>query len=300
MKKILVTGANGYIGSHVVSVLLDLGYEAVATDIRLDGVDPRATGVISDIFSESDPFTAFGRPDALIHLAWRDGFIHQSPAHLQDLPLHYAFLRRMIESGVGSVSVMGSMHEIGFYEGVVDENTPTNPASLYGIAKNALRQALNALNATAPFSLHWLRAYYILGDDRRNHSIFAKLLEKAAAGETVFPFTTGTNRYDFIHIDDLALEIALASVQTEVNGVINCCSGRAVALKDVVEDFIAKNHLPIRLQYGAFPDRPYDSRIICGNADRIRGILSRAEPELRGEVADRVSRLLAILPQKGV
>ena len=292
IKKVLVTGANGYIGSHVVSVLLDLGYEVAASDIRADNIDPRATVFSADIFTEPDPYAAFGKPNALIHLAWRDGFIHQSTAHLQDLPLHYAFIRRMAESGVGSISVMGSMHEIGFYEGMVDENTPANPASLYGISKNALRQALTVLATSVPFSLHWLRGYYILGDDARNHSIFAKLLEKAAAGETLFPFTTGTNRYDFISVDDLALEIALASVQTAETGVINCCSGRAVPLRDVVEDFIAKKGLPIRLQYGAFPDRPYDSRVIYGSAERIRAILEDARPGLTGPVADRVSRLL--------
>ena len=292
MKKILVTGANGYIGSHVVPALLDLGYEVIATDLRGASPDPRATFAAADLFADPDPYRTFGEPDGVVHLAWRDGFVHQSPAHIEDLPRHYAFLRAMIDAGVGSVSVMGSMHEIGFYEGKVDETTPTDPASLYGIAKNALRQALTVYAASRPVALHWLRAYYILGDDRRNHSIFSKILEKSDAGETSFPFTMGTNRYDFLPIDDLALEIALASVQTGVNGVVNVCSGRPVALKDAVERFLAENGLAIRPQYGAFPDRPYDSREIYGDPGKIRAILADAVKIYAGTpAAERIARL---------
>ena len=49
-KKILVTGAGGYIGQHVVKALLDKGADVIATDIRLDDVDDRATKVQKNIF----------------------------------------------------------------------------------------------------------------------------------------------------------------------------------------------------------------------------------------------------------
>lgn len=50
----------------------------------------------------------------LLHLAWRDSFVHTSPFHIQDLPSHYAFLKKMVDEGIDRVCVMGSMHEIGF------------------------------------------------------------------------------------------------------------------------------------------------------------------------------------------
>jgi len=273
MKKILVTGAGGYIGSHVVSALLELGYTVIASDIRTDNVDARATCIPCDIFSESDPYHRLGEPDALIHMAWRDGFVHNSTKHFEDLHRHYAFINAMVDAGVKQISVMGSMHEIGYHEGAIDENTPQNPSSLYGIAKNALRQSLEALQKSKDFRLTWLRGFYVCGDDSRNHSIFAKLLEKAEAGEKTFPFTMGTNQYDFIDVDDLGLEIALASVQAEIDGIINCCSGHPVALRDQVEEFIARKGLNIQLQYGVFPDRPYDSKCIYGDSTRIKQIV---------------------------
>lgn len=183
------------------------------------------------------------------------------------------------------------MHEIGYFEGAIDENTPQNPSSLYGISKNALRQAMLLLCKEKGFSLKWLRGFYICGDDKRNNSIFAKILQKAEAGEKTFPFTTGTNRYDFIDVDDLSLEIALASVQDEVCGVINCCSGKPVALKDKVEAFIKEHGLDIKLAYGVFPDRPYDSKIIYGNSEKIKAIVE-AYASSGGAVAPRAKALM--------
>lgn len=295
MEKVLVTGAAGYIGSHVVSVLLDMGYDVIATDIRTDGIDQRAQIKACDIFSDSHPYETLGEPDVLIHMAWRNGFVHNDNSHLEDLPKHYAFLSHMAEAGVKKISVMGSMHEIGYYEGAVDEETPQNPSSLYGISKNALRQALLILKQKYDFSLTWLRGFYICGDDSRNHSIFAKLLQKAAEGAKEFPFTTGVNQYDFIDVDSLSLEIALASVQDAQQGIINCCSGKPVALKDKVEAFIAEQGLDIKLMYGVFPDRPYDSKIIYGDSTRIRSIAEAYLSAPDGKCAERVRALLRLL-----
>ena len=112
--KILVTGANGYLGQGIVKQLLDDGVEVVATDICSAHIDKRATIKECDLFSINQPFAFFEKPDVLLHLAWRDGFIHNSDSHLADLNKHCLFIKKIIDEGIKRVAVMGTMHEIGF------------------------------------------------------------------------------------------------------------------------------------------------------------------------------------------
>lgn len=281
MCKVLVTGSGGYIGRHVVKALLDMGNQVIALDMNNDAVDDRAEKInFSILESDSTIYTKVGEPDICVHLAWRNGFVHNADTHISDLSGHFDFLRHMIDGGLKNVAVMGSMHEVGYWEGAIDETTPCAPSSLYGIAKNALRQSMIQLTAEKNINLYWLRAYYILGDDLKNHSIFTKILEAVQDGKKTFPFNSGKNLYDFIAVEDLATMIASAVTQTEVTGVINVCTGQPVSLGEKIEQFITENHLDITLDYGAFKDRDYDSPGVWGNAEKINLIMGKTEEEV--------------------
>lgn len=275
--KILITGAGGYIGRHVVRQLLDNGHDVIATDIKLAEIDDRASKVGIDIFSNQldGIYERFGKPDVCLHMAWRDGFVHDSINHMGDLSGHYRFLVAMMEQGLRHVAVMGSMHEVGYWEGMITDETPCNPLSQYAIAKDALRRAMTLYCKKNNIILQWIRGFYILGDDRKNHSIFTKLLEANQQGKEWFPFTTGKTKYDFIDIDEFAYQIAKTISQEEITGIVNCCSGKPVSLAERVERFIKDNGLTIKLQYGAFPDRPYDSPCIYGDNTKIKQILAQ-------------------------
>lgn len=274
MSRIFVTGANGYIGSHVVTSLINNGHQVVAADINNTHINPRADFIKLNIFEDKEIMKRAGNPDICLHLAWKDGFNHNSENHINDLPGHYHFLTDLIDDGLKHIAVMGSMHEIGYYEGCINEETPCNPLSLYGIAKNTLRQALFSYLKNKDVVVQWLRAFYITGDDNGNKSIFSKIIEMEKQGAVSFPFTSGQNKYDFQNIDDLSVQIAAAVTQNKINGIINCCSGKPVALKDKVEEFLADNQFKIRPEYGSYPDREYDSPAIWGNNEKILEILS--------------------------
>ncbi|WP_313151767.1 NAD-dependent epimerase/dehydratase family protein [Lacrimispora sp.] len=271
--KILVTGANGYLGQGIVKGILDNGHEVIAADFATNYIDERAERKACNLFEIENPYQYFGKPDVLLHLAWRDGFVHNSDAHIEDLPKHYAFIKTMMELGIKQVAAMGSMHEIGFYEGSIDENTPCHPMSLYGIGKDALRNATQLLAKQNNVIFQWLRGYYIVGNSKFGSSIFSKISAAEAEGKKEFPFTSGQNQYDFIDYDDFCTQAAAVVGQHQINGIINIGSGVPEKLTDRVERFITENGYSIKLKYGSFPDRPYDSKAIWGNGEKIQSIL---------------------------
>lgn len=291
MKNVLVTGAAGYIGPHVVNALIESGAEVVALSRSGAHPNPKVRAIRRD-FAEVDAATLveWGPPDIILHLAWTDGFQHNARSHVDNLPAHLRFVEAAMEAGVPQFAGLGTMHEIGYWEGEIEEATPTRPRSLYGIAKNALRDAARLEVDRAGAVFQWLRPYYILGDDERNNSIFTKILQWEAEGKSTFPFTSGVNRYDFIDVRTLGQQIAASCLQTEVVGVIECCSGEATSLRDQVEAFIAGRQLRIRPEYGAFPDRPYDSPAVWGSIKKISQIMVQGENRLYEPTQSPTSR----------
>lgn len=272
--KILVTGANGYIGSKIVTKLLDMGHIVIATDIFSTRIDTRAVIKVANILEDKKEwFEYFEKPEVCLHMAWRDGFIHNSINHMLDLSKHFAFLQKMIDSGLKHVSIMGSMHEVGYWEGAINENTPCNPQTYYGIAKNSLRQSMELLCKIKNVTFQWLRGFYIYGDDLHGNSIFCKIRKSAKNGEKKFPFTTGKNEFDFISIDDLTLQIACCITQNKINGIINVCSGKPTSLGKQVEWYIKKNELDITLDYGKFEERSTESPCLFGDNTKINLIM---------------------------
>ena len=237
--KILVTGANGYLGQGIVRSILNNGHCVVATDFNTQFVDERAERIACNLFEVDNPYSFFGEPDVLLHLAWRDGFVHYSSAHIDDLPKHYAFIKKMVDGGIQQVAVMGTQ--------------------MICKQKNIVFQ--------------WLRGYYIVGNSKFGSSIFSKITAAVDEGKTEFPFTLGQNQYDFIDYSDFCAQVAAVVGQKNEQGIINICSGKPEKLADRVERFIKENGYRIKLQYGAFPDRPYDSKAIWGNDTKIRKIM---------------------------
>ncbi|ELR65066.1 UDP-glucose 4-epimerase [Photobacterium marinum] len=265
---IAITGANGYIGRNVVRNLVESGHNVISLVHPNDEIHRFLDGsrvIKTDIFSlaAQDCIDIFSDVDCLLHLAWQAGFNHHDPSHIQNVVKHFNFIDHVTNSGVKNISVAGTMHEIGYYVGEIDANTPCNPSNPYGIAKNFLRQALITHSEKKHFNLQWLRFYYITGDDKHSNSIFGKILRAAEDGKSTFPLNSGEMLYDFIDINELSEKIKIR-IESGVSGIFNCSSGKPKSLRTAVEQFIEKHKLTIKPEYNVFPAREYDSMAIWG------------------------------------
>jgi len=245
----------------------------IAADFSVDRIDYRADKRVCNIFAIDNPYQYFEKPDVFLHLAWQDGFNHYSKAHIDNLPSHFTFIKKMAEAGCKHIAIMGSMHEVGFFEGSVNEATPCHPSTPYGISKNTLRKLAEIVCGQNHCILQWLRGFYIVGNSQYGSSVFSKITESVRAGKSEFPLTKGQNQYDFLDYPVFCEQVAAAITQNAEQGIINICSGSPEKLADRVERFIKENNYTIKLQYGAFPDRSYDSKAIWGDSTKIERIM---------------------------
>lgn len=280
MMKVLVTGANGFIGANVVKTLCSINseeIEIIATDLYLNNIimDKKVTTIQFNLFdncSNDNLSDIFHNPDIIIHLAYRNGFVHNHDSHIEDLSKHIKLIQNFQSfPNLKSLSIMGTMHEIGYYEGAINANTPCWPTNFYGIAKNALRQFVTSLNTS--FQVKWLRAYYIYDNKGSGNSIFSKIFKASQSSQVSFPLTSGINKCDYIELETLSKQIVAASLQNKFTGIINVCSGIPMSLKDAVTHYIHRNNIDINFEFNKFPDRPYDSPIVYGDAEIINEIM---------------------------
>lgn len=272
--KYCVTGADGYLGQGIVLRLLENGAEVVASGLNLAGADNRAARVEGDIFAFDDPYTELGSPDVLVHFAWRSGFDHKASSHIEDLPKHCRFIESFAKSPIRRICVMGSMHEVGYHEGPVSFDTPCFPMSRYGIAKNALRDFSLLVARENDVECLWMRGYYIVDGRPEGCSIFSKIAQDNLAGKREFPFTSGKNLCDFLDYEDFCNMAVDAAMHVGLTGIVNICSGKPESLGSRVERFIEDEGFDIELQYGAYPDRPYDSPGIWGDPESVDRMLA--------------------------
>lgn len=278
MTNILVTGANGYIGSHIISLLLKRNCQdkIVAVDFEHNHIPAGAICLKYDILKNADNINLYNdlqKPDIVLHLAWQDGFNHNAESHMRDLSLHYLFLKNLIDNGVTQIAVAGSFREYGSCNGRVSEDYPCFADNHYSLAKLTLKKGIEIYLKNKKICFQWLRFFTPYGDDQLNSSILSKILKWSEEGKDTFPFTDGTEQYDYIHINELSRQVIAVINQKQFDGVINICSGKPTSLKEIVESFIARNALKIKPNYGAFPSRSYDSSIIYGDNSKIKLIM---------------------------
>jgi nucleoside-diphosphate-sugar epimerase len=282
MKKILVTGATGFIGNYLVPQLLELGHTVIATSASQEKAAGRTWFPnveyipfrLEDFSPGINYFDFFKQPDIIIHLAWEGLPNYKSLFHFEtNLPRHYAFLKNLVVNGASDITITGTCFEYGMKEGCLREDMVTDPANAYALAKDCLRKFLQQFQSVHPFALKWVRLFYMYGAGQNPKSIFSQLETAIRKGEKTFNMSGGDQVRDFLHVQEAASNIRSISTQKNLNGIINCCSGNPVKLADLVRNYLNKVNSNISLNLGFYPYNDYEPMEFWGDNSKLQTIL---------------------------
>ena len=279
--KVLVTGATGFIGNYVTEELLKHGFSILATSIlpekEIHFPWLKKVDYIQADLNESreDWFSFFGKPDLLIHLAWEGLPNYKELFHQErNLPSNYLFLKNMITSGLKKVVVTGTCFEYGMQSGALKEDLETEPGNPYALAKDYLRKYLEQLQRTIAFDLKWIRLFYLYGKGQRPDSILSQLETALENGEKVFNMSGGEQLRDYLPVEKVAEYIVKISMQDKVSGIINCCSGKPVSIRKLVENYLAENNKSIELNLGYYPYPDYEPMAFWGDNTKLNEVMN--------------------------
>ena len=278
--KVLVTGATGFVGRHLVQALLARGCEvrAVARNAETAANLPWINAVefvAADIHAaDLDVSALTAGIDALVHLAWPGLPNYQALFHFEhNLMADYRFIKGAVEAGVAQVLVTGTCFEYGMQSGPLSEQTAPQPGNPYGLAKNTLRLFLENLQRLQPFTLQWARLFYLHGEGQNPNSLLAALDRAIDAGEDSFNMSAGEQLRDYLAIETAAGYLAAIVQHREFDGVINCASGRPVSVRALVEQRVRERGASIRLNLGHYPYPTHEPMAFWGVADRLQQLL---------------------------
>lgn len=283
MQKILVTGATGFIGNYVIRELLDAGYVVIASSAHAERaqtqswfgeVDRYIPFDLADFDPAVDHYRLLGEPDRLLHLAWEGLPNYRGAFHLEtNFPRHAAFLENLVGHGLKDLTVTGTCFEYGMQEGCLSETLPANPQNPYGQAKDNLRLFLENLQSHRPFILRWVRLFYMYGAGQSPNSLFSQLNTALNNQDKVFNMSGGEQVRDFLPVEMVAKYLVRIAGQQKIAGIINCCSGQPVTVKQWVEDFLKTRHQSISLNLGYYGYPDYEPMAFWGDASKLKNIL---------------------------
>lgn len=282
MKKILITGATGFIGNYVIKELLENGYEIIATSHNEEKAKTASWFSLvkyipfdlKEFDNNIDYYTYFGKPDAMIHLAWEGLPNYKAAFHLEEnLPRHYSFLKNCIEYGLTDITVTGTCLEYGMQEGCLSEDMDTNPSNSYAIAKDGLRKQLEKLKQRKSFTLKWVRLFYMYGSGQSANSLLSQLECALGNKENIFNMSAGEQERDYLPVEKIAEYIVKIALQNKVTGIINCCSGKPVTIRRFVANYLEQTQQHIQLNLGYYPYTDYEPMHFWGDNKKLKSII---------------------------
>jgi nucleoside-diphosphate-sugar epimerase len=263
MKRVIVTGASGFVGRHALAPLQSLGFEVHAVDLpgsarvssdqivwhSLDLLDPAAVGRLLPRISATH----------LLHFAWyaKHGEFWTARENLAWVAASLNLIRVFHRAGGERAVLAGTCAEYDWSDTAVNCNerwTRLRPHTMYGAAKNALRAILEAYSAEKSLQWAWGRLFLLYGPDEHPARLVPSLLRPLMQGERARCRSANLVR-DLMHVEDAGRAFA-ALADSEVVGPVNIATGTPASLGEVAREIARQCGAEDRLDLEEQPCSP--------------------------------------------
>jgi nucleoside-diphosphate-sugar epimerase len=286
MKRVLVTGASGCIGRHLVPALVARGWEVHAltsgrsrAEGRVDSGAKAGHGVTWHTGNllragDAEAVVRAASPTHLVHLAWyiAPGRWAAAPDNFEWVQASLALVSAFKAHGGARVVTAGSCLEYDWRYGYCSETlTPCTPHTIYGACKHALQILTSAMARDGSLASAWARIFFVYGPHEHPDRLVAASVRALVAGE---PARTSHGRQvrDYLFVEDVA-DALVRLLESGVTGPINVASGQAIALRDIVSEIGRQTGRSELIQLGAIPQATTDTPLVVADTSRLRAEL---------------------------
>lgn len=273
--KVLLTGASGFLGQYVWACLRHHGIDTVAAGRRLPETVAPTDFIVADLLA-TENFAALVKASGathLLHLAWyaEHGKYWTSPLNLRWVNATTRLVEAFCEAGGQQVVVAGTCAEYDWsYDYCREDNTPLNPATLYGTAKDATRRLVMAVCAQHQVSCSWGRLFLPFGTGESRQRLIPSLIEVFRGKRP--PFGVNASAYrDFLHASDVA-EGFIALLKNGKSGAYNISSGQPVQLAEVVKELARLLESDPQVVLDLVTERPGEPRLLVGENLKLKAL----------------------------
>lgn len=292
-RRVLLTGATGFIGYHCIEPLRRRGFEITATynksaPKKIDGV----RWLQADLLEPGAPESLVQEAMAshLLHMAWyvEPGKLITHPENLAWCCASIELLRRFHARGGTRCVIGGSCYEYDWRYGYCNEQlTPRQPDTLYGAAKLGLAEILLGYCASAGLSGGWGRMFFLYGPRENPRRLVPAIIQALLKGEAALS-SHGQQIRDYAHVQDVA-DGMVALLDSEAQGAYNIATGRAATIVSIVETLGELTGRADLLRIGAIPARANDMPMVVADVGAAKRDFGwRAAISLRDGLDDTV------------
>jgi nucleoside-diphosphate-sugar epimerase len=267
MNRVLITGATGFVGQHVVRSLIRSSRSVVAV-VRPgralpDGVERVET---PDLFAETAEWWAEACHgiDTLVHLAWvaEPGKYLTDPRNYTCLSGTIALTTGAISAGVTRLVCVGSCFEYDLAHRVLSTATPLKPATPYAACKAAAYFVTAQIAAQGGVPCAWARLFYLYGEGEDPRRLVPFLHSRLARGELV-ELTEGLQIRDYMDVADAADALTQLAAN-RMSGAVNICSGKPITVRELCLHIAREYGREDLLRFGTRPENLVDPDCVLG------------------------------------